>query len=93
LAALLGRSGEKVRAATREPAAAQRGSNSAAEFVEFDFEQPRTFAPTLDSIDLVCLIARSRDETPGLRRSPLINEMKRQGVRHVVNLCSSGDRQ
>jgi len=40
--------GEKVRAATREAAAGRQGSVSAAEFVEFDFERPQTFAPALD---------------------------------------------
>jgi hypothetical protein len=81
--------GEKVRAATREPEAARRGSNSAAEFVEFDFERPLTFAPALDRVDRVFLIARPGDEDPDRVASSLIDEMKRQGVRHV-NLSAMG---
>ena len=90
LIALLGRSGEKVRTATREPENARRGSNSAAEFVEFDFERPESFPPSLDSVDRVFLIARSGDEHPDRVATPLIDEMKRQGVRHVVNLSAMG---
>ncbi len=90
LVTLLDPSGEKVRAATREPAAGRQGSVSAAEFVEFDFERPLTFAPALNSVDRVFLIARPGDEHPDGVASPLIDEMKRQGVRHVVNLSAMG---
>ena len=62
--------GEKVRAATREPAAARRRLNGAAELVKFDFERPETFAPALDGADRVFL-CNSRFASrwwPGLRR-------------------------
>ncbi len=49
----LGQRGEKVRAATREPAAARRRSGGTAELVEFDFERPETFARALDGADRV----------------------------------------
>src|SRR5206468_7994434 len=82
--------GEKVRAATREPAAARRHSGGTAELVEFDFERPETFAPALDGADRVFLIARPGDEQADRVAVPLIDEMKRQGVRHVVNLTAMG---
>jgi uncharacterized protein YbjT (DUF2867 family) len=81
--------GERVRAATRQPASA-RSPQSAVEFVEFDFERPETFAATLDGIDRVFLIARPGDDHADLVAYPLIDEMKRQGVRQVVNLSAMG---
>jgi uncharacterized protein YbjT (DUF2867 family) len=89
LVTLLDRLGEKVRAATREPAAA-RSPHSAVEFVEFDFERPQTFAATLDGVDRVFLIARPGDDHADRVAFPLIDEMKRAGVRHVVNLSAMG---
>jgi uncharacterized protein YbjT (DUF2867 family) len=58
--------------------------------VEFDFERPETFAPALDGADRVFLIARPGDDHADLVAYPLIDEMKRQGVRHVVNLSAMG---
>lgn len=85
----LGRKGEKVRAATREPAD-RRSPDNAVEFVEFDFERPQTFAAALDGVDRVFLIARPGDDHADRVAFPLIDEMKRQGVRHVVNLSAMG---
>src|SRR5213593_1189643 len=82
--------GEKVRAATREPAAARRHSGGTAELVEFDFERPETFAPALEGVERAFLIARPGDEQADRVAVPLIDEMKRQGVRHVVNLTAMG---
>ena len=86
---LLSRMGEKVRAATREPATA-RSPHSAVEFVEFDLERPQTFAAALDGVDRVFLIARPGDNDADRVAFPLIDEMKRAGVRHVVNLSAMG---
>ena len=86
----LGWRGERVRGATRQPAAARRRSGDAAELVEFDFERPETFAPALDGADRVFLIARPGDEQADRVAAPLIDEMKRQGMRHVVNLTAMG---
>jgi uncharacterized protein YbjT (DUF2867 family) len=85
----LGRKGEKVRAATREPAA-RRSPDNAVEFVEFDFERPETFVSTLAGADRVFLIARPGDDHADRVAFPLIDEMKQQGVRHVVNLSAMG---
>lgn len=48
------------------------------------------FAPALDGVDRVFLIARPGDEHPDRVASPLIDELKRQRVRHVVNLSAMG---
>jgi uncharacterized protein YbjT (DUF2867 family) len=90
LVSLLIQSGARVRAASREPAAAKQRSTSQIEFVEFDFERPQTFASALDGVDRVFLIARPGDEHPERAAIPLIDEMKRQGVRHAVNLSAMG---
>jgi uncharacterized protein YbjT (DUF2867 family) len=89
LVTLLSRMGHRVRAATREPSAA-RSPHGAVEFVRFDFERPQTFAAALDGVDRVFLIARPGDDHADLAAYPLIDEMKRQGVRHVVNLSAMG---
>jgi uncharacterized protein YbjT (DUF2867 family) len=89
LVSLLSRKGERVRAASRRPDAQQR-SDGAAEFVEFDFQRPETFAAALDGIDRVFLIARPGDEHADRAAFPLIDEMKRQHVRYVVNLSAMG---
>ena len=86
---LLSRKGERVRAATRNPAAARR-PNSAVEFIEFDFERPQTLAAALDGVDRVFLIARPGDDHADRFAFPLIDELKRAGVRHVVNLSAMG---
>ncbi len=90
LLARLETSGEEVRAATRNPSGAASGIRTAARFIEFDFERPETFAPALDGVDRVFLIARPGDEHADRVALPLIDEMKRQGVRHVVNLSAMG---
>jgi uncharacterized protein YbjT (DUF2867 family) len=82
--------GEKVRAATREPAAAARRLAGVAESAEFDFERPETFAPALHGVDRVFLIARPGDEHADRVAIPLIDAMRRPRVRHVVNLTAMG---
>jgi uncharacterized protein YbjT (DUF2867 family) len=82
--------GERVRGATRAPDDAARAFGSAAEFVEFDFERPESFSPALAGVDRVFLMARPGDEHAEQFAVPLIDEMKRQGIRHVVNLSAYG---
>jgi len=82
--------GEKVRAATRNPESARLRSRSTARFVEFDFERPETFPAALKGIEHVFLIARPGDEQPDKVAAPLIEEMKRQSIRHVVDITAMG---
>jgi len=90
LVAELERRGEAVRAATRDPGGTPRRPGAAAEFVEFDFERPETFAHAVAGADRAFLIARPGDEQADRVALPFIEEMKRQGVRHVVNLTAIG---
>ena len=76
---------EPVRAATRDPS-----RPVGTEAVRFDFERPETFGPALRGVDRVFLIARPGDEDADLATIPLIDEMKRHDVRHVVNLSAMG---
>src|SRR5438552_3646579 len=89
LVTLLSRMGERVRAATREPGEA-RSPHSAVEFVEFDFDRLQSVAAALHGIDRVFLIARPGDDHADRVALPLIDEMKRRGVRQVVNLSAMG---
>lgn len=90
LAEELARRGEWVRAATRDPARAARRSGGAVEPVAFDLERPETFAPALAGVGRVFLIARPGDEEADRVAAPLIDEMRRRGVRRVVNLTAIG---
>jgi uncharacterized protein YbjT (DUF2867 family) len=87
--AALAKNGVRVSAGTRNPASAA-AVRLGCELVEFDFERPATYAPTLKGVDRVFLIARPGDERADQFSTPLIDEMKRQEVRHVVNLSAMG---
>jgi uncharacterized protein YbjT (DUF2867 family) len=82
--------GERVRGATRKPADASRRFGSAVECVEFDLERPETYATALTGVKRVFLIAPPGDDHSDRLAIPLIDEMKRQGVRHVVDLSAYG---
>lgn len=90
LVAQLRGKGESVRGATRKPTEAARRSSPADEYVEFDLERPETFAQALQGIDRVFLMARPGDDHADRVALPLIDEMKHQGVRHVVDLSAMG---
>ena len=82
--------GERVRGATRNPADAARRFGSIADFVEFDLERPVTYATALAGVTRVFLIARPGDDHSDRIAIPLIDEMKRRSVRHVVDLSAFG---
>ena len=86
LVRLLASRGERVRAATRTPTRLS-GASSA---VAFDLERTETFAPALAGVDRVFLIARPGDDHADRCALPLIDEMRRAGVRQVVNLTAMG---
>lgn len=86
---LLGK-GLAVRGATRDPEGATRDAGDGLGFIEFDYERPETFAPALEGVDRVFLVARPGDEHPDRVAAPLIEEMGRQGVQRVVNLTAMG---
>ena len=83
----LERLGVAVRAATRNPTVAPRDG---VRQILFDFEKPMTFAPALDGVERVFLMARPGDENADIHSLPLLDQMKRQGVHHVVNLTAMG---
>ena len=82
--------GQRVRGATRNPGDAVRRFGSAVEFVELDLERPETYATALDGAKRVFLMARPGDDHSDRLAIPLIDEMKRQGVQHVVDLSAFG---
>ncbi len=88
LLSLLG--GSDVRAATRDPAAAASRVGPSAHPVRFDLDDPSTYAPALEGVARVFLVARPGDDHPHRTAVPLVDEMKRQGVRHVVDLSAMG---
>jgi uncharacterized protein YbjT (DUF2867 family) len=90
LLSLLESRGIPVRAATRDPDAVKRPRTVSTEWIPFDLEHPDTFAPALDTVTRVFLMARPGDEQADRVALPLIDEMKLRGVRHVVNLTAMG---
>jgi uncharacterized protein YbjT (DUF2867 family) len=79
--------GLDVRAATRSPDNHPPGKT---EWILFDLQRPETFAAALDGVTRVFLIARPGDEQADRLALPLLTEMKKRGVRHVVNLTAMG---
>jgi uncharacterized protein YbjT (DUF2867 family) len=86
LVKLLSQNGNAVRAATRNPLKFQGN----AEAVEFDYEKPRTFAPALAGVEKVFLIARPTDNHSDKAAMPFIDEAKKAGVQHIVDLTAMG---
>jgi uncharacterized protein YbjT (DUF2867 family) len=78
--------GREVRAATRDPARLPAGTHA----VRFDLDDATTFAPALDGVSRVFLVARPGDDHPERTAFPLVDEMRRQGVEHVVDLSAMG---
>ena len=90
LVKLLTGKGETVLAATRNPASASLKFPGSVETVEFDYEKPETFAPALKGIDKVFLVVRPGDNQSDKAAAPFIDEMKSQGIKHIVNLTAMG---
>lgn len=83
----LRRRGERVRAASRWP---QQVVETGMEWIQFDLEKPESFAPALEGVDRVFLIARPGDDSPQLLALPLIAACRQAGVEHVVHLSALG---
>ncbi|HEY3383611.1 MAG TPA: SDR family oxidoreductase [Vicinamibacterales bacterium] len=88
LARELRRRGERPVAAVRHPERLPHGA--ALETIRFDFDDEATFRPALEGIERVFLIARPGDEHADRTALPFIDEMRRAGVRAVVNLTAMG---
>ncbi len=80
----------QARAATRNPGQAGKFLPGSVETVEFDFEKPKTFTPALRGVKKVFLIARPTDNKSDQAGIPFVEEARRQGVAHIVNLTAMG---
>ncbi len=90
LVRLLAQQNIPVRAATRNPdAAASRGTGTT-EAVVFDFERPETFGEALRGVEKVFLMARPADNHSDRVAMPFVDEARKLGVRHIVNLTAMG---
>lgn len=90
LVKLLHNNGENVRAATRNPSTASKKMPCSIETVEFYFEKPETFTHALEGVDKVFLMARPGDNKSDKVAVPFIEEAKKKGIRHIVNLTAFG---
>ena len=90
LTAELERRGHAVRAAVRHTGRRPATLSPLTTEVEFDFERPETFGPALEGVDRVFLIARPGDDSADEVAAPLVEEMRRRRIRHVVNLTAMG---
>jgi uncharacterized protein YbjT (DUF2867 family) len=84
------RRGMRPRAATRNAHALAAARNGEVETVAFDLDRPETWGQALNGIGRVFLIAKPGDEQADRYGLPLIDEMKRRGVRRVVALTAMG---
>lgn len=83
----------RVRAATRNPAALTSKLGDTVDAAAFDIEEPATFAPALDGVDRVFLMARPGDTRSHDFAAPFIDAAKQRGVRLIVNLTAMGAEQ
>ena len=90
LVKLLHANGERVRAATRNPAAAHTLVPGSVETVEFDFERPETFTHALEGVGKVFLMARPGDNESDKVASPFIEEARKKGIEHIASLTAFG---
>jgi uncharacterized protein YbjT (DUF2867 family) len=90
LVRLLVEKGETVRAATRDRTAALTRLPRLTEIADFDFDRPETFAPALEGVSRVFLMARPGDNCADKAAIPFIDGAKKQGVRLIVNLTAMG---
>ena len=86
----LAEAGEKVRAAVRNPSVASSKFNNDVETVPFDYEKPETFAPAVKGIDKIFLMVRPGDNHSDTAAAPLIDEARKNNVKHIVALTAMG---
>jgi uncharacterized protein YbjT (DUF2867 family) len=90
LVKLLMENGESVRAATRNPVTnASRFYNNVG-VVEFDYERPETFAPSLIGVEKIFLSVRPGDNHSDIVSIPLIDLAEKMGVQRIVDLTAMG---
>ncbi len=90
LVSKLVRTGEKVRAAVRNPSSAYKKFGDAVEIVQFDYDRPETFAPAVKGIDKIFLMVRPGDNHSDLAAKPLIDEARKNNVRRIADLTAMG---
>ncbi|HKB86603.1 MAG TPA: SDR family oxidoreductase [Ignavibacteriaceae bacterium] len=90
LVKLLIQSEEMVRAAMRDPSSASKKFSGQVETIMFDYDRPDTFAPALEEIDKVFLMVRPGDNHSDKAAIPLVDEAKKKGIRHIVDLTALG---
>ncbi len=93
LAGLFIAQGGYVRAAGRDPSAVATKLPGITEAVAFDFERPETFAPALEGVAKVFLIARPGDNHSDKVAMPFIDAAVIAGVRLIVDLTAMGTEQ
>ena len=88
LVKLLVRKGETVKAATRNPSMNRLAAS--VEATSFDFDRPQTFAPALNDVRKVFLMARPADNESDKAAKPFIDEARKRHIELIVNLTAMG---
>ena len=81
--------GHKVRVGVRKPEQYQAASGQV-EAVRFDFDDPTTYCPALDSIKKLFLIALPLDPEAPAMMAPVIQAAKQAGVEQIVFTSAFG---
>lgn len=79
-----------VVAATRNPDLARKHLPAAVRAVLFNYDLPATFAPALDGVERIFLMARPTDPHADRAALPFLQEAKKHGVKFIVNLSAIG---
>lgn len=83
-------SGQDVRAAARNPAAAAQMFRGIGDIVEFDFNRPETFREALDGIDRLFLTVPPGDNHADRTTAPVVETAVKSGVALIVDLTAMG---
>ncbi len=79
--------GFPVRAASRK---AGQWDHPNLTWIQFDYEDPQTFAPAVQGISRLFMVVRPGDDNPQLTAIPLLEQARLAGVGHVVLLSALG---
>ena len=91
LVQLLAEEGQAVKAATRQPQ--NYPVRMKVEAVKFEYEDSSSYAPALEGVDRVFLLAKTTDPEPQNTLNPFIDAAVKAGVRHVVLMTAKGAEQ
>jgi uncharacterized protein YbjT (DUF2867 family) len=90
LVKLMINAGLNIQVASRYPGEAQLQFKNTVKAVEFDYDNPQTFAPALRGVEKIFLSVRPGDNHSDKAAIPLIDEAVKANIEHIVTLTAMG---